>query len=568
MFRRLSSVRFNPVQLTWIAALFFTTLGNIVLWQTLWSEVDVNSLRSLLFFISLPVFVFCFINLLLTPVMVLPYLRKPLLAALIIISASASYFMLRYNVLIDRSMVQNVFETNQAELSAYFSGPLLLTLLLLGVLPACVMLALPTQKPQRVSSALLWWGGHVVATVMLFGAVTMAFYKDYASLLRNNMYIKDQVLPFNVVRNVNGYLKRQLRAKSQELRAVAQDATRPATAAGTRPKLVIMVVGETARAQNFQLNGYPRATNPRLSLRQNLISFKHVSSCGTATAISLPCMFSRMARVDYNEVRAATEENLLDILQRTGINILWRNNNNGGCKGVCARVPTDDMPPQKVAEHCVNKDGTCYDEVLLHRLTDRIDAMQGDALIVLHQIGSHGPTYFERYPAQGNVFTPTCDSNQIEKCSNEALIKTYDNTLVYTDGMLDKTIDLLEGYAAQRDVAMIYVSDHGESLGERGMYLHGTPYLLAPDEQTHVPLLMWFSSAFAQHAGLDLVCLRRHADDQRYSHDNLYHAVLGLFNVQTHVYQPELDLFALCRTPVLTPKNALQPAPSAFLTRR
>ena len=132
MFQRRLSVRLNPVQMTWVAAFFFTTLGNLALWQTLWSKVEVSSLHGVLFFISLPVFLFCFLNLLLTPVMMLPYLRKILLALLIIISASCSYFMLSYNILIDRSMVQNVFETNQAELAAWFSFPLLLTLFLLG----------------------------------------------------------------------------------------------------------------------------------------------------------------------------------------------------------------------------------------------------------------------------------------------------------------------------------------------------------------------------------------------------------------------------------------------------
>ncbi|MEL7628211.1 sulfatase-like hydrolase/transferase [Pectobacterium aroidearum] len=350
------------------------------------------------------------------------------------------------------------------------------------------------------------------------------------------------MLPFNFVRNTNGYLKR---TTSQLLRTVAEDATRPET--GERSKLVIAVVGETARAQNFQLNGYPRATNPSLSQRENIISFKNVSSCGTATAISLPCIFSRMTRTQYDEVRAATEENLLDILRRTGVQILWRNNNNGGCKGVCERVPTDDMPILKITEQCVNKDGTCYDDVLHHQLSSRIDAMSGDALIVLHQLGSHGPTYFERYPAQEKIFSPTCDSNQIQKCSNEAQTNTYDNMLVYTDRMLGKTIDLLQRYSGQRDVAMIYLSDHGESLGERGIYLHGTPYLIAPKEQTQVPMVMWFSPKFAQDAGFNLACLRNNADNKDYSHDNFYHSMLGLFGVHSRVYQPELDVFSPCR---------------------
>ncbi|BAL95649.1 phosphoethanolamine transferase [Rubrivivax gelatinosus] len=547
MLRRLLSLRLNPVQLGWVAALFFASFGNLVLWHSLGPKVEIAGLHGLLFAISLPVFLFCLLNLLLAPVVALPYLRKPLLALLVVIAAACQYFMFEYQVLIDRSMVQNVFETNQAELGSYLSAPLMLTILLLGVLPAGALLALRVQQDGRARQVAMQWLANAFVTLAVLAAVTLVFYKDYASLLRNNRQIKDQVLPLNFVRSTHGYLKRQFSAKSQPLRTVAEDATRAAPAAGARPKLVILVVGETARAQNFQLNGYHRATNPLLAQRGDVISFRNVASCGTATAVSLPCMFSRLPRADYDEVRAATEENLLDVLQRTGLDILWRNNNNGGCKGQCERVPSEDMPALKVAGSCLNQDGTCYDEVLLHRLDERITAMPGDALIVLHQIGSHGPTYFERYPPQARVFSPTCDSNQIQKCSNEALVNTYDNTLVYTDSMLGKTIELLQSYSAERDVALVYVSDHGESLGERGMYLHGTPYLIAPKEQTQVPMLMWFSPEFARNARLGLACLRANASEKAYSHDNLYHSVLGLFGVKTKVYQRDLDLFAACR---------------------
>jgi len=547
VFQRLVSVRLNPVHLNWIAALFFATLGNLAVWQALWTHMVFDSLRSVLFFTSLPIFLFCAFNLLLAPVLALPYLRKPLLVLLLLVSAACTYFMLHYGVLIDRSMVQNALETNHAELVSYFSLPLLLTLLALGVLPAAAMVSLPVRRIEGALRTTSWWLLNTVASLVILSVVALAFYKDYASLLRNNRQLKDQLLPVTVVRNAKGYLTRKYITVSRPLQAVAEDARRPASAAGRRPRLVIAVVGETARAQNMQLTGYPRATNPVLSMRRDVIAFTQVSSCGTATAISVPCMFSRMARAQYDEVRAATEENLLDILQRTGVGILWRNNNNGGCKGVCARVPTEHMPALKVAGQCVNKDGTCYDEVLLHQLGARIDALQGDALIVLHQLGSHGPTYFERYPPDARVFSPTCDSNQIQTCTNEALTNTYDNTLVYTDRMLGKAITLLEGYADQRDVALIYVSDHGESLGERGMYLHGTPYIIAPPEQTHVPMVMWFSQGFADRASLSLPCLRDRAEQGRYSHDNLYHSLLGLFDVETGVYRKELDLFAGCR---------------------
>lgn len=557
----------HPIILVWAAAFFFTTIGNIALWKSLWGLIDLNSLRSVLFLASLPLVLFCLFNLLLTPLLALPFVRRPLLVLLVVVSAACSYFMLHYNVLIDRSMVQNVFETNQAELNAYLSLPLLLTLLALGVLPAAGLALVRTTSGAGSIRSLLVWPVSVLASLLVLLAIGFAFYKDYSSLLRNNRHIRDQVLPLNVVRHTHGYLKGLYSTRQQPLRAIGMDAQR---APGPRRKLVILVVGETARSQNFQLNGYPRATNPRLSRKEGVISFNDVSSCGTATAISVPCMFSQMTRGQYDDVRAATEENVLDILQRTGISVLWRNNNNGGCKGVCERVPTEDMPALKVAGQCVNADGTCYDGVLLHQLGARIDAIDGDALIVLHQLGSHGPTYFERYPAASRAFSPTCDSNQIQHCSNEALVNTYDNTLVHTDHLLGKAIDLLQGYADQRDVALIYVSDHGESLGERGMYLHGTPYFIAPREQTQVPMVMWFSTEFSHNAGLDLACMRGNALHRAYSHDNVFHSLLGLFGVSSTVYQRDLDVFAGCRTGTAqrTTGPAVVSAPVAALPAR
>ncbi|EMI49669.1 transmembrane protein [Stenotrophomonas maltophilia AU12-09] len=552
----LRSPRPHPIILVWAAAFFFTTIGNIALWKSLWELTDLNGVRSILFLASLPLVLFCLFNLLLTPLLALPFVRRPLLAVLIVTSAACSYFMLHYNVLIDRSMVQNVFETNQAELNAYLSLPLLLTLLALGAMPAAGLALVRTASGAGSIRSLLVWPANVLASLVMLLVIGFAFYKDYSSLLRNNRHIRDQVLPLNVMRHTHGYLKSLHSTRQQPLRPIGTDARR---IPGPRPKLVVMVVGETARSQNFQLNGYPRATNPRLSRTEGVISFSDVSSCGTATAISVPCMFSQMTRQQYDNVRAATEENVLDILQRTGVSVLWRNNNNGGCKGVCERVSTEDMPALKVAGQCVNTDGTCYDDVLLHQLGTRIDAINGDGLVVLHQLGSHGPTYFERYPAASRAFSPTCDSNQIQHCSNEALVNTYDNTLVHTDRVLAETIDLLQGYSDRRDVALIYVSDHGESLGERGMYLHGTPYFIAPREQTQVPMVMWFSSDFGRNAGLDMACLRGNALQRAHSHDNIFHSLLGLFGVSSTVYQRNLDVFAGCR-PSGSPAVAAAPA--------
>jgi lipid A ethanolaminephosphotransferase len=304
---------------------------------------------------------------------------------------------------------------------------------------------------------------------------------------------------------------------------------------GAKPKLIVLVVCESARASNFSLNGYPKPTNPLLTKRDDLFSFKNVYSCGTETTVSVPCMFSHLPRERFNLAKANENENLLDILKRTGIEILWRDNDSG-CKQVCNRVNVDDFNDQKIQPYC--NDFECHDEVLLYQLENYIQKQPTDRLIVLHKKGNHGPAYYKRYPKNFEVFQPICTSNELQDCSNEAITNTYDNIIVYTDYFLNELISILEKHNKQYDTAMLYISDHGESLGERGIYLHAMPYFIAPIEQIHIPFIMWFSESFdidRQHLSQIL--------NKKLSHDNLFHSILGLYAINTNLYDKNLDLF-------------------------
>ncbi len=537
--------RLTTQQFVLIAALFFTTLGNLPLWRQLASLVSLHDLHGMFFALSLPVFFFVVFYIFFS-LLAWPYLRKPLFAFFLMTSAACCYFMLNYQVIIDRGMIQNILETDPAEAGSYFSLALVLYLILLGALPTVLLFRVRFEEKHSLGERAATWCGGFVLSLLVVAGLASFFYKDYASLFRNNRTIVSTILPINYLKGTYSYLHRRYESQ-QPLVAIGTDAVRSKPASTGRPRLLVLVVGETARAKNFALNGYERQTNPRLSQRNDIIAFQNVSSCGTATAVSLPCMFSPMTRENFNETRAAHEENLVDVLQRTGVQLLWRENNNGGCKGLCNRVPSEDMPKTKNPEFCKNADGTCYDNVLLAGLDEKIQAMTDDGMIVLHQLGSHGPTYFARYSEDEKRFAPTCDTNQIQNCNTESLTNTYDNTLVYTDKMLDETITLLQRYAETRDTAMIYLSDHGESLGEKGFYLHGTPYFMAPDEQTHIPMVMWFSPPLAADSGIDLACLRKNAQNNAYSQDNLFSSILGFFSVRTQEYRRDLDLFEDCR---------------------
>ncbi|WP_168384997.1 phosphoethanolamine transferase EptA [Erwinia amylovora] len=534
---------FNEITFNCGAATFFTLALNYGFLLRAWQTIPFHNLLDYLYAASIPVVLFCAF-LAIFNFLAVSWLRKPLLAVLIVASAAANYFMLNFGTVIDTNMIQNVFETDLQEASALLSFRYLLWLLLLGVLPAAILCLCRIKNNRPWWKSVVWRLLTSLAALLLIVTVAAFFYKDYASMFRNNKGLVKMVTPVNVVSGIGRYVNSHWFTGNQELIAIGRDAKKGKVITDSKKKtLVVFVLGETARAENFSLGGYTLETNPKLQ-RDNVIYYQHATSCGTETAISVPCMFSNMSRQNYDASLARHQEGVLDVMAHAGINVLWREN-DGGCKGACDRVPHSDMTKWQVSELC--KSDFCLDDVLLHRLNNYIDGIKDDSVIVLHQMGSHGPAYYLRYPPEARQFTPTCDSNQIQDCDRQTLINTYDNTILYTDTMLDNTINLLKAYNDKFNLAMIYLSDHGESLGERGMYLHGTPYLFAPSQQTHIPFLLWMSPDYATTFGIDLQCLQQRAKVEDVSQDNIFHTLLGMMDVETQEYKPELDMIRSCR---------------------
>jgi lipid A ethanolaminephosphotransferase len=324
---------------------------------------------------------------------------------------------------------------------------------------------------------------------------------------------------------------------------IAPDAVRKGVP-DAKPLLVVLVVGETARAANFGIDGYARNTTPRLSAIPELINYPKFESCGTATLESVPCIFSHLNQADFNRKKARAEENLLDIVARTGVSVIWRDN-NAGCMGTCVRTGSISLENDTDPKLCV--DGECHDDILLKDFDTVLPKTAGSAtFLVLHQKGSHGPAYFKRYPESARHFKPDCRIESVQRCTQEEVVNAYDNTIVYTDTMLANLIDQLRAHQDSVNSVMIYVSDHGESLGENGIYLHGLPRQLAPVEQTHIPMMAWFSAQTPAAMGLDMACVKK-ASSQPGSHDNLFDSILNLLSIHTAVYRPVQDLFAACQ---------------------
>ncbi|MGY3862298.1 MCR-3-related phosphoethanolamine--lipid A transferase [Aeromonas lacus] len=536
-----SAVRIKVVPFVLLLALVFAFLLN---WPVLLHFYDI--LSNIEHFkiglvVSIPFLLVAALNFVFMPFSI-RFLMKPFFAFLFVTGSIASYTMMKYRVLFDGDMIQNIFETNQSEAFAYVNAPILIWVLLTGLLPAALIFFV------KIEYASTWYKGIAQRLLSMFfslvivGIIAALYYQDYASIGRNNQTLNREIVPANFMYSTSKYLYRRYMAEPIPFVTLGDDATR--VTKKDKPTLMFLVVGETARGKNFSMNGYEKDTNPFTSKSGGVISFNDVRSCGTATAVSVPCMFSNMGRKEFDDNRARNSEGLLDVLQKTGISIFWKEN-DGGCKGVCDRVPNIEIEPKDHPKFCDKN--TCYDEVVLQDLDSEIAQMKGDKLVGFHLIGSHGPTYYKRYPDAHRQFTPDCPRSDIENCTDEELTNTYDNTIRYTDFVIAEMIAKLKTYEDKYNTALLYVSDHGESLGAMGLYLHGTPYKFAPDDQTRVPMQVWMSPGFTKEKGVDMACLQQKAADTRYSHDNIFSSVLGIWDVKTSVYEKGLDIFSQCR---------------------
>lgn len=535
----------RPEWVTLVASAFLLVGFNAILWQHLLAITAADG-HGVLLCAAFAVMVFCAFNLVLTLLAFRPLL-KPLLMLLFMISAGVAYFMAQYGVLIDAGMLRNFAETNATEVRDLLSLKLFGYLLLLGVLPAWLLFKTPISYrrwPRELLSKLLVG----VVSAALLGGVALINYQGLSSLFRNHHELHLMVVPSNYIGASIGYLREQVASAKQPFITLGEDAQRnPAWQTHGRKSLTVLVVGESARAENFGILGYHRDTTPQLDKEAGLIAFTDVHSCGTETAVSVPCMFSNMGRKNYDASKAKNEEGLLDVLKRAGLEVIWRDNQSG-CKGTCDRVAVQDVSNLKDPALCANSE--CRDEILLQGLQQFIDTLDKDTVLVLHQMGSHGPEYFKRYPREYEHFTPVCESNALNNCSRESIVNGYDNTLVYTDHVLSTLIDLLRANQDKVDTAMLYLSDHGESLGEYNLFLHGTPYMLAPEQQKHVAMLAWFSDGYQKAFSVDTHCLQL-SRDKPLSQDNLFHSMLGLLEVNSKVYNQDLDMFAGCRGAVI-----------------
>lgn len=530
----------------WIGATTLVALGDAALLRDVWRGLPLAGAADLAFAAAVPLLMVAVTVLLLAPLISHRWGRA-VLAILLPINALVAFLLTSLGATVNRGTIDSALETSPRELLHLLTPGAWLAILLTGVLPALLL------KLVRVCRAATPRGGlrdALVApllAIIVIAGLAAGFYREFAALGARDHQLVNRLVPANYLVGVSLRLYERWQRPNTFLDLTA-DVTARTDVAPARTLLVI-VVGETARARNFSLYGHAQDTNPEMRAR-NVVALKSATACDTVTVYSVPCMFSVMTRAHFNAVQAGFQSNLLDFIAQSGVHVEWLDN-DAGCKGVCARVATHEITPQNAARWCHG--GECLDEALLDAFDARLaESSPGSRVLVLHTMGSHGPNYFARYPASYRRFTPTCDEDDMHRCSHEALSNAYSNTIAYTDHIVAMLVDRLHQAEARGQydaAALIYVSDHGESLGENGIYLHGIPRSVAPREQTDIPFIVWPSDGLKRRFGLDERCLHDQGERGGYSHDNLFHTALGVLAITASRYRPDLNFFYPCEHP-------------------
>lgn len=439
----------------------------------------------------------------------LRFVGKIVLVLFFIVNAIAVYFVNTYGVIIDESMVGNVLNTNYAESAGFFSIKLLLYIILLGVVPGIIII-----KAKIINVTFKRFLAITSATLLFMLIVAFANSKNWLWVDKNSKTLGGLAMPWSYTVNLSLFFVHKHQENEKEI--LLPDAT----IKDNRKSVVVLVIGESARSENFSLYGYSKNTNPFLSKTPGVFHF-NATSCATYTTAGVKCILEHTNT-------GKLYETLPNYLYRNGVEVVWRTTNWG-------------EPPVHIKNY-LNKEALMkdckgdeceYDKVLLNNLKEQIAAStKSKVLIILHTSTSHGPEYSKKYPPRFETFKPVCNSVELSKCSNTELVNAYDNTIVYTDYILYNVIEDLKQLKEYKS-AMIFVSDHGESLGEKNLFMHGLPLNLAPKEQYEIPFIVWTSDNSLKPLKTENSLLQSH----------VFHSVLNFLGVQSPVYNEELNIF-------------------------
>lgn len=446
------------------------------------------------------------------------------------VNATAYYFMTEFGVLMTSGMMANILGTHTREVTDLLHVGLFVHLFIYAIIPIALIWMVEIQVVR------FWWrmlGG--TSLLFILGGWLYATSHTWLWYDRHLTSLGARVLPWSYVVNTGRHL--YYKSLSERRQVVLPKAEFIKETPG-RKQIVVLVIGEAARADNFSLYGYERDTNP-FTAQENIAAIPVGLSCGTSTLVGTACILTHEGS---EASETTTNEPLPNYLMRHGIETIYRTNNNGlpPIKSTSRKWSAD------IAKSCTGDDCPAerLDEALMYGLANELRQSDSDKIFVLlHLFGSHGPAYFEQYPKEFEQFSPVCKTVQVADCSYEELVNAYDNSIRFTDYLLAGLIKDLQSFP-DTDSTMIYVSDHGQSLGEAGVYLHGLPNAIAPAFQRRIPFLVWMSDGFQQSRGLTNSAI---IPAEGFPHDFPFHSVMGAFNMRSDIYKPQFDLFNLDR---------------------
>jgi len=523
----------SQINLTLLVALFMTTFLNISFFQGVHKTYGFEGM-NILYVSSTFILLYC-VNVFLLSLFSFKYIVKPVFITLLLISSITAYFMDTYNIVIDTIMLTNSMETDPAETFDLLSLNMLAYFICFGVIPSLYIYFVDiTYNPLK--NMIIKRFALFIVIFSILGTILLSFSQFYSSFFREHKPLRFSANPTYWIYSVVKFSKSLVPKPNIVVQTIGEDAIIDKNKRTDKNRFFIAVVGETLRAQNIPFNGYERNTLPLLSKIEDLVNFNDMNSCGTSTATSVPCMFSKFNKDNFDLDKEKETENGLDILKKSGVVVIWRDNNSSS-KGVAQRIGETSYKSDKVNKIC---DQECRDEGMLEGIENIIKENPGkDILLILHQMGNHGPAYYKRFPKEFEKFKPICKTNQLEQCSSEEIINAYDNAILYTDYFLNKTINKLKELN-NFEAGMFYMSDHGESLGENGLYLHGMPMFMAPIEQTKVASFVWFNDNFKSQLDFNNIIVN---SKKSLSHDTYFHTLLGLYGISTKEYNEDMDLF-------------------------
>ena len=502
----------KPIKLSYFVLIFSAinlVLYNIPVYSNALDNLDIKTLSGILLFASLTIAALV-ANALLFYLLLFLFrvFGKWLIVVFFIINAIALYFINTYGVMIDKTMIGNVFNTNFEEASSFFSFTLIVYLVLLGILPSILLFKIKIINPTLKKFFL-----QVMLTLVFLLSFAYLNSKNWLWIDKNAKTLGSLVMPWCYLVNINLYFRHKNDGNEKQLLLPN------ATINDHKKSIVILVIGESARSEDFSLYGYKKNTNPLLSKINDIHSYNAESSATYTTA-------GVKSILEYKDTDKLYEI-LPNYLFRNHVGVFWRTTNSGEPK-----VNIKSYQNKEALEKICKGGGCAYDEVLLSGLKEQIMASkENKILVILHTSTSHGPSYYKKYPPQFNKFTPVCESVELANCSKEELTNAYDNTIVYTDYILASLIGELKDLKDYNS-CMIFLSDHGESLGEDNLYMHGIPISIAPKQQIDIPFIVWLSDDS-----------KKLKPNEMLSQHHVFHSVLDFLAIKSPIYDQNMSIF-------------------------